>query len=84
MFEGVERVGAPMPAEYSLATVQGELFSVEWLATLAKCLKERNCVDYVCVSKSDVQMVFMHSVFMSEGSCTSLDDYGASLNVVKA
>lgn len=64
-----------MPAERSLATVLGRLFSFEWLAPFVDYMRKHICVHEVIVFDRNVRMVLVTSGFRSIGLCLSSYDH---------
>lgn len=79
--ERAEKGGAPVPVKRLLARVLGALLIGKWAASFLDCVRGRLCETGIRVLDESVAVVLLKSGFLSGEFCSSLHDYGESLNV---
>lgn len=80
----VEKARTAVAVKRSLARLLGELFREERLASFVNCARKLLCLDVLPVFDGYVHMVLVKSRLVSGGFCPSFDDYGGTLNVLRA
>lgn len=76
--EVVQRAQAELTFEKLFGGVLAVLREGKGLASVAKCVRERMCIDKVSVIDGDVRMVFVKERFINGGLWSSPGDYNRS------